>query len=75
MVACSWLLTTALRGAGAGVGSLVCIGGVLIAGFSAWGVGLGVMVVGFGVDGVLAGFHMKFFFPFGFPGSQRASGT
>jgi hypothetical protein len=33
------------------------------------------VVVGFGVDGVLAGFHMKFFFPFGFPGSQRASGT
>src|SRR5689334_4234700 len=59
IVACSWLLTTALRGAAAGVGSLEKVGVVLITGFS----GSGVVVVGFGFGlalwlGELAGFHI-----------------
>src|SRR5579864_751120 len=57
MVACSWLLRTALRGAAAGVGSLKVVWLVLMVGLSASGVGL---TVGLGLGfGGLAGFHIS----------------
>src|SRR5215470_16566562 len=62
MVACSWLFRTALRGAATGVGSLGRFGVVLITGFSASVVGLG---LGFGFV-VLAGFHICFYILSGF---------
>src|SRR6185312_5720085 len=66
MVACSWLLTTALRGAAAGVGSLENVGVVLITGFSGSGVVVGLFVLGFGFGlVVLAGFHIQVI-PFAF---------
>src|SRR6185437_17170092 len=86
MVACSWLLTTALRGAAAGVGSLGNAGVVLITGFSASG--LVVMVLGLGLTlalglglapGVVldefAGFHilLQMSFPKGSVWLQRAA--
>jgi hypothetical protein len=58
-VACSVLLRTALRGAATGVGSLDCVGVVLITGFSGSAAGFW-----FGFDGVgvvLAGFHISFY--------------
>src|SRR5579864_1392981 len=59
MVACSWLLRSALRGAAAGVGSLK-VGCVLIVGFSGsgliFGLGLGLLL------GELAGFHIAKYF-------------
>ena len=59
IVACSVLLRTALRGAATGVGSLDCVGVVLITGFSGSAAGFW-----FGFDGVvlvLAGFHILFY--------------
>src|SRR5579862_2067081 len=59
MVACSWLLRTALRGAAAGVGSLKVVWLVLMVGLSASGVGLTVgLGLGLGFGG-LAGFHIS----------------
>src|SRR5437588_3687075 len=58
IVACSWLLRTALRGAAAGVGSLVRWGVVLIVGFSGSIIGL---VLGVLLLGALAGFHITDF--------------
>src|SRR6185437_16096797 len=57
MVACSVLLTTALRGAATGVGSFENVGVVLIIGFSGSGVVVLVFGFGFGLV-VLAGFHI-----------------
>jgi hypothetical protein len=59
-------LTTALRGAAAGVGSLENVGVVLITGFSGSGVVVGLFVLGFGFGlVVLAGFHIQVI-PFAF---------
>src|SRR5215510_6013790 len=57
IVACSWLLRTALRGAAAGVGSLKVFWLVLMGVLSGSGVGL---MFGFGLLlGGLAGFHIS----------------
>src|SRR6185312_1039400 len=65
MVACSVLLTTALRGAATGVGSFENVGVVLITVFSGSGVVVGFAFwFGFGL-GVLAGFHIQVI-PFAF---------
>src|SRR5438552_17378898 len=58
MVACSWLLRTALRGAATGVGSLGILLVVVITGFSGSVLGLTL-----GVGG-LAGFHIAYILSF-----------
>src|SRR6476646_8586473 len=59
MVACSVLLSTALRGAATGVGSLGRVGVLLITVFSGSAAGFWFGFVGVAV--VLAGFHISFY--------------